>query len=115
MQYQDSSARFTIAKVLLSCSIKFYSFVLLFFLQQREDFHARVKEKENVGTMKSGKGMKRNKKEDRCRRGRWRGKLGKTNSSRPLAEGGGERDDDGCNGLRIATIEEFSLPFKRTR
>lgn len=90
MQYQDSSARFTIAKVLLSCSIKFYSFVLLFFLQQREDFHAR--ERESVGTMRSGKGMKRNKKEDRCGRGRWRGKLGKTNSSRPLAEGGGERE-----------------------
>lgn len=42
--------------------------------------------------MRSGKGMKRNKKEDRCGRGRWRGKLGKTNSSRPLTEGGGERE-----------------------
>lgn len=44
---------------------------------------SRERKRKSVGTMKSGKGMKRNKKEDRCGRGRWRGKLGKTNSSRP--------------------------------
>lgn len=118
MQYQDSSGRFTIAKDLIypRChwldKILRISFVLLFFLRQRGDFHERERERaacwnnEKRKSEKGGKGIRR---EDW-----WEGEGGVENLGRRIAlvPYGGET---GCNGLRIATIEEFSLPFKRTR
>lgn len=94
-------------------SIKFYEFLSCcssFFgsagIFTRERERAACWNNEKRKSEKGGKGIRR---EDW-----WEGEGGVENLGRRIAlvPYGGET---GCNGLRIATIEEFSLPFKRTR